>query len=120
MEGFIKANPNRAEAIQETARQAEETALEGQYAVLQAGYTADKEERAKLLAKARAAFEKIRPRFVKALESSIQVRDSLPKRTPKGKALDARIMVGENRLAVAMVDFYLRRPWRRVRSGRPI
>ena len=107
LEGFIKANPQRPEAIQEVARQAEEKALEGQNAVLQAGYTADKEERAKLLAKARSLFEEIRPRFVNALNSSIGVRDSLPPRCAPPEGSRSSEHGGRNRLAVAMVDFYL-------------
>ena len=66
LEQFIKANPDRPEAIQEAARWAEERALEGQYLVLRASYTSDKAEKAKLLADARKIFEEIRPRFVKA------------------------------------------------------
>ena len=107
LERFIKANPDRPEAIQEAARWSEEQAMEGQYKVLQASYTADKEAKAKLLADARKIFEEIRPRFVQAFRASVKVRDSLPR---KAKPIDREIAketVGENRLTVAMVDFYL-------------
>ena len=107
LEQFVKANPNRPEAIQEAARQAEEKALEGQYAAIRAAYTTDKEEKAKLYAKARGLFEEIRPRFVEAWKSSINLRKSLGNRARRDKIVEATIMVGENRMTVAMVDFYL-------------
>jgi hypothetical protein len=106
LERFIKAHPNRPEAIQEAAKLSEERALEGQYLVLRANYTADKDEKAKLLADARKIFEDIRPRFVQALEASAKLLDSLPPK-PSPRRENAVIMVGESRLTVAMVDFYL-------------
>ena len=111
LEQFIKANPNRPEAIQEAARWSEEKALEAQYAVLHASYVSDKAEKAKLLATARQTFEEIRPRFVKAYQASVKMLKSLPSspRTKKDaiRLQEAKIMVGENRLTVAMVDFYM-------------
>ena len=107
LEKFIKANPDRPEAIQEAARWSEERAMEGQYAVLRATYTADKAEKAKLLADARKIFEEIRPQFVKALKASEKLLGSLPPKANQRKREDAVVMVGENRLTVAMVDFYL-------------
>ncbi len=107
LDRFIKTHPGLPEAIQEAARWAEERAMEGQYLVLRAGYATDKEAKAKLLADARKLFETIRPRFVDALKASIKLRDSLGPKTPRRKRDDATVMVGENRLTVAMVDFYL-------------
>ena len=108
LERFIKANPDRPEAIQEAARWSEEKALEGQYRCCGPTYTTDKAEKAKLLAEARKIFEEIRPRFVKAEKASVKLLDSLPREgAARPKAIDAAIMVGENRLTVAMVDFYL-------------
>lgn len=107
LDRFIKANPQRPEAIQEAARWSEERALEGQYLVLRAGYATDKEAKAKLLADARKIFEEIRPRFVDAWKASVKLRDGLGPKTPRRKREDAVVMAGENRLTVAMVDFYL-------------
>ena len=45
LEQFIKANPDRPEAIQEAARWSEEQAMEAQYAVLRATYATDKARR---------------------------------------------------------------------------
>jgi len=107
LEKFIKANPERAEAIQEAARWSEQRALEGQYAVLRATYTSDKGEKAKLLADARSIFEEIRPQFDKALKASEKLLRSLPPNADRRKREEIRIMVGESRLTLAMVDFYL-------------
>ena len=112
LERFIKANPDKPEAIQEAARWSEERALEAQYAVLRSTYITDKAEKAKLLADARKTFEEIRPRFVQAEKAS---RELLHKsrlkepRTPREfrERATAEVMLGENRLTVAMVDFYL-------------
>jgi len=97
----VTANPK---AIQEAARLSEQRALDGQDTVLKASYAASVAEKAKLLAKASAIFEEIRPRFVDALNASVSLRDSPGPGTTRE---DARIMVGENRLTLAMVDFYL-------------
>jgi len=105
LERFVKANPDRPEAIQEAAKRSEEQAQEGQYLVFRASYITDKEEKAATLAKARKLFEDIRQRFVQAEKSSAKLLASLP---PKSrKRADAAIMLGENRLTVAMIDFYL-------------
>ena len=105
-EQFIKAHPDRAEAIQEAARMLEERALEGQYKVAQAGYATDKEKKAELLTAARKIFEEIRPRFVQAEQASAEALAKLPsKQSPQRDP--AEILDGENRLTVAMVDFYL-------------
>jgi len=107
LEKFIKANPDRAEAIQEAARWSEQRALEGQYAVLRATYTSDTGEKAKLLTDARKIFEEIRPQFEKALKASEKLLGMLPPNADRRKREEARIMVGESRLTLAMVEFYL-------------
>jgi tetratricopeptide (TPR) repeat protein len=107
LERFIKGNPNRPEAIQEAARWSEEQAVHAQSETLRAGYVTDKAEKAKLLADARKIFEEIRPRFVAAEKASANLLASLPKNAPRSKRETAAIMVGDNRLTVAMVDFYL-------------
>ena len=107
LEKFIKANPGLPEAIQEAARWAEQQAMEGQYKILRATYVSDKAEKAQLLADARKIFEDIRPQFEKALNASINLQKSLTPKTSPKKVIEAITMVGENRLTVAMVDFYL-------------
>ncbi|MEI8375580.1 MAG: hypothetical protein WCJ35_22390 [Planctomycetota bacterium] len=106
LERFVKANPDRPEAIQEAAKRSEEQAQEGQYLVFRAGYMTDKKEKAATLAKARNLFEDIRQRFVQAEKSSAKLFAALPPKASRKRA-DAAIMVGENRLTVAMIDFYL-------------
>jgi hypothetical protein len=107
LEKFINANPNRPEAIQEKAKWLEEKAMEAQYDVQRAAFATDKAEKAKLLAEGRKIFEEIRPKFADALKASTKLRDSLPPKTPRVKKENAIIMVGENRLTLAMIDFYL-------------
>ena len=107
LEQFIKANPTLPEAIQEAAKWAEEKAMEAQYTVLKAGYATDKAEKDKLLAEARKMFEEIRPQFVDAEKASAKILASLPPRASARQRENAIYMVGENRLTVAMVDFYL-------------
>ena len=83
MERFIKANPNRPEAIQEAARLSEEQALEAQYAVLRATYITDKAEKAATLAKARKIFEEVRPRFVEAEKAAAKLLAALPAKSSR-------------------------------------
>jgi hypothetical protein len=113
IEKFVKDNPDRPEAIQEAAKWLEDKGREAQYDVQKAGFATDPAEKKKLLAEARKLFAEIRPKFVDALKSSIKLRDSLP---PKSARMNAKtlarhetitFMVGENRLMVAMIDFYL-------------
>ena len=81
--------------------------MEGQYKILRATYVSDKAEKAQLLADARKVFEDIRPQFEKAWKASVNLLKSLPRNTSPRKVFEAKTMVGENRLTVAMVDFYL-------------
>jgi hypothetical protein len=114
LEKFIRENPDRTEAIQEAAKWLEEKATEAQYDVQKAAFTTDPAEKAKLLAAARKIFEEIKPKFVDALKASVKVRDALPTKVARAQAAklqerreNAIMMVGENRVTVAMIDFYL-------------
>ncbi len=107
LEQFVKAYPDRPEAIEEAAKWSEERASEAQYLVLRATYSANKEEKAKLLADAREIFEAIRPGFVAAYTAAVKLQDSLPPKATARRRENAAISVGEDRLNVAMVDFYL-------------
>jgi hypothetical protein len=107
LEQFIKDNPTRPEAIQEAARWSEEQALQAQSDVIRAGYVSDPAEKAKLLAGARNTFQEIRPRFVEAEKASAGALAALPRTAPRARRESAAALVGENRLTVAMVDFYL-------------
>ncbi len=106
LERFIKSHPNRPEAIQEKARWVEERAVEAQTDVLLAGYTAEPAEREKYLAEARKIFDEIRPQFAQAVDASRKLVASLPK-TPPGRREEAIVVLGENRLTLAMIDFYV-------------
>ncbi len=111
LDKFVKAHPDRPEAIQEEARVAEERAAEGQSAVIRAKYSTDPAEKTKLLAQARTIFDEIRPRFVDAAKASAALLAKLPVK-PASRREDPRreellVMMGENRLTLAMVDFYL-------------
>ena len=69
----------------------------------------DKAEKAKTLAAARATFEKVLPNFVKARNAAAQYRSKVansPRVSPKAKDA-AYFQVGESRLRLAMVEFYL-------------
>ncbi|MGO9113503.1 MAG: hypothetical protein ACLP9L_30090 [Thermoguttaceae bacterium] len=107
LDRYAKAHPDRPEAIQEMAKWSVEQALEAQYLVLRATYSTDKEEKAKLRADARKIFEQIRPGFVAAYQASVKLQDSLPPKATARQRENAAIIVGENRLTVVMVDFYL-------------
>ena len=107
LDRFTKAYPDRPEAVEEMAKWSEEQALEAQYLVLRATYGTDKEEKAKLLADARKIFQEIRPAFVAAYKAAVKLHDSLPPKATARRRENAAVMVGENRLTVAMVDFYL-------------
>jgi len=107
LEKFIKDNPDMPEAIQAAADWCAEQAIEAQYDVLRADYITDKAAKAEMLAKARKIFNDVRPRFEKSKDASAKLWAELPARaSPKVKE-DRFLQLGENRLKLSMVDFYL-------------
>ena len=107
LERYVKAHPDQPESIQAEAESAVEQASEAQEKLLRAASTADKAEKDQLMADARKMLEKIRPAFVAAYTASVKLQDSLPPNANPGKRNEAAFAVGDNRLNVAMVDFYL-------------
>jgi hypothetical protein len=109
MEKFLKNNPSLPEAIKAAAEYSAEEAILAQYEVLRAQAMTDKAEKAKTLAAARATFERVLPQFVKARDAAAQYRAKIansPRFGPKPKAA-ALLAVGESRLRLAMVEFYI-------------
>jgi hypothetical protein len=107
VEKFLEKNPDLPEAIQAAAEWSAEEAIQAQVEVLRAQAINDKDQRHAMLAKARETFVKIRPQFVKALEAAAKLRDSLSRRASPRQKQEALLRVGEGRLRVAMIDFYL-------------
>jgi tetratricopeptide (TPR) repeat protein len=106
LDRFIKAHPNLPEAIQEKAQRSVDRALEAQTLVVRATYATDREEKAKFLADARKLFEEIRPQFAQAVEAARKLVISAGAK-PSAKRDAAVIALGENRLNLAMIDFYM-------------
>ena len=109
MDKFLKNNPNVPEATKAAAEYSSEEAIQAQYDVLRAQAMTDKAEKAKALAAARATFQRILPNFVKARDAAAQYRAKVansPRVSPRVKET-AYFQVGESRLKLAMVEFYL-------------
>jgi tetratricopeptide (TPR) repeat protein len=107
LEKFIKEHPDLPEAITEAAKWLEDKAVEAQDDVQKSSFATDPAEKAKFIAEGRKIFQDIRPRFVDALKASTKLRDSMRPKTAEAKRQAAIFAVGENRLSVAMIDFYL-------------
>ncbi len=107
LDKFIKDHPNHPKAIQEAAVASEKLAEEAQYEILLADYITDKTQIAASLEKAHKLLDEVRPRFVKSLEVSEAEQKKLTPKSGQKKLVEARFLVGENRLTICMIDFYL-------------
>ena len=108
MENFIKNNPDQPEAIQAAAEWATEKAIQAQNEVAAALEMQDKAKKSAALASARKKFEEIRPQFVQARDSSAKIYAAIQARRPSARTLEnAFLQLGDNKMNVAMIDFYL-------------
>jgi hypothetical protein len=107
MEKFVKENPALPEAIQAAAEWSADLAIQAQYEILRAQGLADKVAKSAAFAKARETLEKVRPKFVQAKDAAIKLRASLPARASNEQKDAASAQLAENRLKLAIVDFYL-------------